>query len=72
MPADPLAGAHEIQSFCLGHTAFVSCSTFVKQSAEVGALTKRGGRGKGLASLQIMSEEEARCNLCTLLPCVLA
>ncbi|KAI3432660.1 hypothetical protein D9Q98_004204 [Chlorella vulgaris] len=44
MPADPLAGAHEIQSFCLGHTAFVSCSTFVKQSAEE-LLVTGGGDG---------------------------
>lgn len=28
-PTKPLDGAHEIQSFCLGHTKFVSCFTFV-------------------------------------------
>ncbi|KAL9659737.1 hypothetical protein QQ045_024546 [Rhodiola kirilowii] len=28
-PEKPLDGAHEIQSFCLGHTEFVSCITFV-------------------------------------------
>ncbi|KAL8548283.1 hypothetical protein ACS0TY_007561 [Phlomoides rotata] len=28
-PKDPLNGAHEIQSFCLGHTEFVSCLAFV-------------------------------------------
>ncbi|KAK9281044.1 hypothetical protein L1049_003936 [Liquidambar formosana] len=28
-PKNPLDGAHEIQSFCLGHTEFVSCLTFV-------------------------------------------
>ncbi|KAK6940794.1 WD40 repeat [Dillenia turbinata] len=28
-PEKPLAGAHEIQSFCLGHTEFVSCLAFV-------------------------------------------
>ncbi|KAK6937554.1 WD40 repeat [Dillenia turbinata] len=27
-PKKPLAGAHEIQSFCLGHTEFVSCLAF--------------------------------------------
>lgn len=30
MPAQPLEGAHEIQSFCLGHTAFACASAFVK------------------------------------------
>ncbi|XP_073284681.1 uncharacterized protein [Primulina huaijiensis] len=28
-PKNPLIGAHEIQSFCLGHTEFVSCPAFV-------------------------------------------
>ncbi|KAH9729794.1 tRNA (guanine-N(7)-)-methyltransferase non-catalytic subunit [Citrus sinensis] len=28
-PKGPLDGAHEIQSFCLGHTEFVSCLDFV-------------------------------------------
>lgn len=28
-PKTPLDGAHEIQSFCLGHTEFVSCLAFV-------------------------------------------
>ncbi|KAK1352660.1 tRNA (guanine-N(7)-)-methyltransferase non-catalytic subunit [Heracleum sosnowskyi] len=28
-PTKPQDGAHEIQSFCLGHTKFVSCFTFV-------------------------------------------
>ncbi|KAG8044319.1 hypothetical protein GUJ93_ZPchr0139g33503 [Zizania palustris] len=27
-PKNPLRGAHEIQSFCLGHTEFVSCIAF--------------------------------------------
>ncbi|KAJ0236216.1 hypothetical protein HA466_0261980 [Hirschfeldia incana] len=29
-PKKPLQGAHEIQSFCLGHTEFVTCITFVQ------------------------------------------
>ncbi|XP_062085607.1 uncharacterized protein LOC133791703 [Humulus lupulus] len=29
LPKKPLDGAHEIQSFCLGHTEFVSCLAFV-------------------------------------------
>ncbi|KAL0389486.1 UNVERIFIED_CONTAM: tRNA (guanine-N(7)-)-methyltransferase non-catalytic subunit WDR4 [Sesamum calycinum] len=28
-PKQPLNGAHEIQSFCLGHTEFVSCLAFI-------------------------------------------
>lgn len=28
-PKNPLDGAHEIQSFCLGHTEFVSCIAFL-------------------------------------------
>ncbi|CAN6903285.1 unnamed protein product [Brassica oleracea] len=28
-PEEPLQGAHEIQSFCLGHTEFVTCIAFV-------------------------------------------
>ncbi|PIA44969.1 hypothetical protein AQUCO_01700499v1 [Aquilegia coerulea] len=28
-PKNPFSGAHEIQSFCLGHTEFVSCLSFV-------------------------------------------
>ncbi|CAK9151096.1 unnamed protein product [Ilex paraguariensis] len=31
-PKKPLDGAHEIQSFCLGHTEFVSCLAFVYSS----------------------------------------
>ncbi|KAJ4867880.1 Transducin/WD40 repeat-like superfamily protein [Raphanus sativus] len=29
-PKKPLQGAHEIQSFCLGHTEFVTCIAFVQ------------------------------------------
>ncbi|GER29750.1 tRNA (guanine-N(7)-)-methyltransferasenon-catalytic subunit [Striga asiatica] len=29
-PKEPLNGAHEIQSFCLGHTEYISCITFVR------------------------------------------
>ncbi|ERN01596.1 hypothetical protein AMTR_s00002p00272210, partial [Amborella trichopoda] len=31
-PRCPLNGAYEIQSFCLGHTDFVSCITFICSS----------------------------------------
>ncbi|KAL2935812.1 hypothetical protein RDABS01_018930 [Bienertia sinuspersici] len=31
-PRSPLKGVHEIQSFCLGHSEFVSCLTFVHNS----------------------------------------
>lgn len=36
MPPNPLAGAHEIQSYCLGHTDFLTCSAFVSQGDKVG------------------------------------
>jgi WD40 repeat protein len=28
-PKKPLEGAHEIQSFCLGHSEFITCTAFV-------------------------------------------
>ncbi|KAK9083813.1 hypothetical protein Scep_030284 [Stephania cephalantha] len=31
-PKKPLSGAHEIQSYCLGHTEFVSCVSFIGTS----------------------------------------
>lgn len=31
-PKNPLKGVHEIQSFCLGHSEFVSCLTFMRNS----------------------------------------
>ncbi|GAB2215305.1 hypothetical protein Droror1_Dr00019688 [Drosera rotundifolia] len=31
-PKNHLAGAHEIQSFCLGHSEYVSCLVFVQSS----------------------------------------
>lgn len=45
VPADPMAGAHEIQSLCFGHTTFVTCSAFVHQGSQVG---QREGRCCGL------------------------
>ncbi|KAL5712570.1 hypothetical protein ACHQM5_014731 [Ranunculus cassubicifolius] len=33
-PQKPFSGAHEIQSFCLGHTEFVTCLTFVNPPEE--------------------------------------
>ncbi|KAL4452620.1 hypothetical protein ABPG75_008282 [Micractinium tetrahymenae] len=44
MPAEPLAGAHEIQSFCFGHTAFVTCSAFVQHGGQE-LLVTGGGDG---------------------------
>ncbi|KAI7842826.1 hypothetical protein COHA_003572 [Chlorella ohadii] len=44
VPADPLAGAHEIQSFCFGHTTFVTCSAFVHQGQQE-LLVSGGGDG---------------------------
>ncbi|PSC74264.1 tRNA (guanine-N(7)-)-methyltransferase non-catalytic subunit wdr4-like [Micractinium conductrix] len=34
VPADPLAGAHEVQTLCFGHTTFVTCSTFVQNGEQ--------------------------------------
>ncbi|VFQ86209.1 unnamed protein product [Cuscuta campestris] len=43
-PKNPLNGAHEIQSFCLGHTEFVSCLAFVcNQDCPQGFLVSGGG-----------------------------
>ena len=42
MPADPMAGAHEIQSYCFGHSAFVACCAFAQQ--------QEGGQVGGRAS----------------------
>ncbi|XP_066386143.1 uncharacterized protein [Miscanthus floridulus] len=42
-PKNPLKGAHEIQSFCLGHTDFVSCITFTSISENQSFLISGGG-----------------------------
>ncbi|KAH6826079.1 Transducin/WD40 repeat-like superfamily protein [Perilla frutescens var. hirtella] len=43
-PKEPLKGAHEIQSFCLGHTEFVSCLAFVScQDYSQGLLVSGSG-----------------------------
>ncbi|EER90882.1 hypothetical protein BDA96_01G096200 [Sorghum bicolor] len=42
-PKNPLKGAHEIQSFCLGHTDFVSCITFTSISETQSFLVSGGG-----------------------------
>ncbi|KAJ4753514.1 tRNA (guanine-N(7)-)-methyltransferase non-catalytic subunit [Rhynchospora pubera] len=43
-PRSALKGAHEIQSFCLGHTDFVSCLAFVcSQDQSKGFLLSGGG-----------------------------
>jgi tRNA (guanine-N(7)-)-methyltransferase subunit TRM82 len=42
-PRNPLKGAHEIQSFCLGHTDFVSCIAFTHVSEGLGFLISGGG-----------------------------
>lgn len=39
-PEEPLAGAHEIHSYCLGHTNFVACLAFV---GSYGLLVSGGG-----------------------------
>lgn len=43
-PKKPLIGAHEIQSYCLGHTEFVSCLAFVySQDGPQGYLVSGSG-----------------------------
>ncbi|KAJ1293624.1 hypothetical protein BS78_01G083100 [Paspalum vaginatum] len=42
-PKNPLKGAHEIQSFCLGHTDFVSCIAFTSISENQSFLVSGGG-----------------------------
>ncbi|GMI98761.1 tRNA modification 82 [Hibiscus trionum] len=43
-PKKPLDGAHEIQSFCLGHTEFVSCLAFISTpDSPQGILVSGGG-----------------------------
>ncbi|KAK8509920.1 hypothetical protein V6N12_001988 [Hibiscus sabdariffa] len=43
-PTKPLNGAHEIQSFCLGHTEFVSCLAFIcAPDSPQGILVSGGG-----------------------------
>ncbi|KAK6164655.1 hypothetical protein DH2020_001519 [Rehmannia glutinosa] len=43
-PKEPVNGAHEIQSFCLGHTEFVSCIAFVSsQDCAQGLLVSGSG-----------------------------
>ncbi|XP_022758260.1 tRNA (guanine-N(7)-)-methyltransferase non-catalytic subunit wdr4 isoform X2 [Durio zibethinus] len=43
-PKKPLDGAHEIESFCLGHTEFVSCLAFIcSPDCSQGILVSGGG-----------------------------
>jgi len=47
MPEDPMQGAHEIKSYCFGHTNFASCSAFVSgaDGSETEMLLTGGGDG---------------------------
>eukprot|EP01018_Ginkgo_biloba_P022016 Gb_28259 [translate_table: standard] len=42
-PKNPLGGSHEIESFCLGHTNFVSCISFFGIQADFPELLISGG-----------------------------
>lgn len=43
LPADPIKGAHEIHSYCLGHVAFVTSVAFVRgDDAATGVVTASG------------------------------
>ncbi|BDA46966.1 probable tRNA (guanine-N(7)-)-methyltransferase non-catalytic subunit at N-terminal half [Coccomyxa sp. Obi] len=44
LPKEPLQGAHEIQSYCLGHTSFVTACAFVTTS-DCTLLASAGGDG---------------------------
>ncbi len=44
LPPNPMAGAHDIQSYCLAHSGFVTCSAFVAQGGKV----RGAGRDKRL------------------------
>ncbi|PRW61612.1 tRNA (guanine-N(7)-)-methyltransferase non-catalytic subunit wdr4 [Chlorella sorokiniana] len=44
VPTNPMAGAHDIQAFCFGHTTFVTCSAFVHQGDQE-LLVSGGGDG---------------------------
>jgi len=35
MPKEPMKGGHNIQSYCFGHTKFVTCSAFIGASDEI-------------------------------------
>ncbi|QCD97608.1 tRNA (guanine-N(7)-)-methyltransferase non-catalytic subunit wdr4 [Vigna unguiculata] len=53
-PKNPLNGAHQIQSFCLGHTEFVSCLAFVQaQECPQGLLLS----GSGDATVRLWNVE---------------
>ncbi|KAG9451974.1 hypothetical protein H6P81_004878 [Aristolochia fimbriata] len=60
-PRNPSNGAHEIQSFCLGHTDFVSCLAFVKTEEDpLGFLLS----GSGDSTVR-MWDFPSGCLLCT-------
>ncbi len=42
---DGAQGAHEIQSYCLGHEAFVTCAAFVQGDGGAVALVTASGDG---------------------------
>ncbi|KAM1805416.1 hypothetical protein ACFX12_031170 [Malus domestica] len=59
-PKKPLDGAHEIQSFSLGHTEFVSCLTFVcTQECPQGFLVSGSGDSTDISSGSLLNT----CNI---------
>ncbi|KAF5830070.1 hypothetical protein DUNSADRAFT_15070 [Dunaliella salina] len=50
LPAAPLKGSYEIQTYCLGHDSFVATSTFVNGPEQQGPLLVTGG-GDGTVHL---------------------
>ncbi|KAH9289026.1 hypothetical protein KI387_033143, partial [Taxus chinensis] len=57
LPKNPLGGAHEIQSFCLGHTNFVSCISFLGIQADCEGFLISGGGDATVRLWDYMSGE---------------
>lgn len=71
-PAKPLLGAHEIQSFCLGHKLFVTCVDFIGGNDTTEGLIVSGGgdctvrlwepsTGKELQCVSVFPADKAAC-----------
>lgn len=60
MPKNPMLGAHEIQTYCFGHTSFVQCGSFVP-----GPGTPKLVTGGGDGTVRLWNAEEGAL-LCTL------
>ena len=59
-----MQGAHDIQSYCLGHTSFVTCATFL--SSPKGTVLVSGG-GDGTIRYCRIASPPHTCQLCPFL-----